>query len=39
MRIETWMVTGDNLRTANAIATLAGISNVWYLVGPHPAYR
>jgi Cu+-exporting ATPase len=26
--IETWMVTGDNPRTANAIAKQAGIKNI-----------
>lgn len=26
--IETWMVTGDNSRTANAVAKIAGIKNV-----------
>lgn len=26
--IETWMVTGDNSRTANAVAKVAGIKNV-----------
>lgn len=32
--IETWMVTGDNTRTANAIAKLAGIKNVMAEVLP-----
>ncbi len=33
-RIETWMVTGDNERTANAIAKQAGIKNVMAEVMP-----
>lgn len=33
--IETWMVTGDNIRTANAIARLAGIDKV--MAGVLPA--
>lgn len=32
--IDTWMVTGDNERTANAIAKLAGIKNVMAEVLP-----
>ncbi len=32
--IETWMVTGDNQRTATAIAKLAGIKNVMAEVMP-----
>lgn len=33
--IETWMVTGDNKRTADAIAKLAGIKNVMAEVMPN----
>jgi len=33
--IETWMVTGDNQRTAQAIAKLAGIKNVMAEVMPN----
>lgn len=33
--IETWMVTGDNKRTAEAIAKLAGIKNVMAEVMPN----
>lgn len=33
--IETWMVTGDNIRTANAIAKEAGIKNVMAEVLPN----
>jgi len=33
--IEVWMVTGDNARTAKAIARLSGIKNVMAEVQPH----
>lgn len=33
--IETWMVTGDNERTARAIASLAGIKNIMAEVMPN----
>lgn len=32
--IDTWMITGDNARTAHAIARIAGISNVFAEVLP-----
>jgi Cu+-exporting ATPase len=34
MGIDSWMVTGDNTRTASAIATQIGISNVFSEVLP-----